>query len=243
MSRQVRSIKSVEVFVRLIDFRGDFVRVSGAIDNPGIHPCGDSTRLMTVMEMIRERCARPACPRRATATPDWSQAFVLREDKLLDVDFEKLLGAKPNAATAREKALSNVLLEPGDRIYVPPVIKLGSKVYVVGAVGYPRLIRYHKEITYLEAMVRAGDVPCSAWERKSFIIRGKMKHPTIIPVNAPLVRTGKIADILLKPGDVIFVPRKSIKKTLEVVRQLDVIYGQVAQAEAACNKRLAFERK
>jgi protein involved in polysaccharide export with SLBB domain len=227
-----------QFWVRLIDTAGDFVSISGAIDCPGLQPIDIHTRLLTVLRRAQVSCVRPKCPRRTGERPDWSQAFVLRGTKFLDVDLEKLLGAK--GATPREIAVNDVLLQPSDRIYVPTLIKSGNKVYVVGATRQPRLIRYSKEITYLEALITSGDAPEAAWKRKSFIIRGKMKHPQIIPVNARLVRTGKLPDIALKPGDTVFIPRMPIKKTSEVIRQLDVIYRQVARAEAAWKTR--FDR-
>jgi polysaccharide biosynthesis/export protein len=227
--------------VTLIRPAGKFISITGVVASPGWYSLGKEVRLLTLLANAQRGWSWSSSHHRhSDAKPDWSQAFVLRGDKFLDVDFEKLLDAK--GSTPREKILNNPLLQPGDRVYVPGLVSPGNRVYVVGVPRRPRLIRYSKEITFLEAMLRAEDIPCSVWERKIFIIRGKMKHPTIIPVNVRLVRTGRIADILLKPGDVIFVPKTRIEKTGEVICRLDAIYGQVAQAETMYRKTPAFDR-
>jgi polysaccharide biosynthesis/export protein len=228
-----------EVFVSLLNSAGNFVTVTGMVKKPGIYKINNETRLVDV---VAKAGGIPLGASRSgvgvAEISDLSQAFVLRGDKFLDVDFERLFGKKK--ATAREIALNNVLLLPNDRVYIPSAINLNNKVFVVGSVRTPRMIRYSKEITFLEALLQAGDVPEAAWERKSFIIRGRMNNPKIIPVNSRLVRTGRIADIRLQAGDVIFMPKTPLAKTVEVIRQIDTIFGGITQAESAYKVR--FDR-
>jgi len=162
---------------------------------------------------------------------DLSNAFVLRGEEFLDVDFAKLFGG--SVANPREIAANNIRLQANDRIFIPSAVKLENKVYVVGAVRVPRLIRYSKEISFLEAVVEAGDVPEAAWERMSFIIRGRMKKPQIIEVNTRDIRIGKRPDIALQPGDVIFMPKTPLAKAAEVVGQFATIFTGVTTAESA----------
>jgi len=238
--RLKKHYKDPEVFVSLVSSAGNFVSVTGIIKKPGIYKISNESRLV---DIIAQAGGIPLGSTQfgqgITEVADLSQAFVLRGSRFVNVDFEKLFRRKP--ATAREIAMNNILLQPNDRIYVPSAVQLDNKVFIVGAVRAPRMIRYSKDITFLEALVRAGDVPEQAWERKSFIVRGRMNNPKIIPVNSRLVRQGRIADIRLQAGDVIFMPKTPLAKTVEVIRQLDSIFGGMTSAERASKVRM-FDR-
>lgn len=226
--------KEPKVFISLLNSAGNFVSVTGIVTKPGIYKINNETRLVDVIALaggiplgssrLGERFAEIA---------DLDQSFVLRGDKFLQVNFTKLFGKKTGGA--RAIAINNVLLQPNDRIYIASAISQDNKVFVVGAVRRPSVIRFSKSITFLEALVTAGDVPVGAWERKSFIVRGRMNKPTIIPVNARDVRAGRIADINLQAGDVIFVPKTPLAKITEVLRQMDVIFTTVNTAERSSN--------
>jgi len=236
-----KHFKKPEVFVSLIESAGNFVAVTGVVKTPGTYKINNETRLIAAIAMAG---GVPLGSSRYGAdfaeVADFSQAFVIRGDKFLDVDFEVLFGGRRDN-DPRRIAANNVLLEANDRIYIPPAVKLENKVFVIGAVRVPKVINFSKSISFLEALTRAGDVPNSAWERKSFIIRGRMNNPKIIPVNARDVRTAKRPDIRLHPGDVIFVPKTPLAKVTEVIRQLDTIFTGVTHAEAASNARM-FDR-
>ncbi len=218
--------KNPEVFASLINSAGNFVSITGGVKNPGLYSISNETRLRDLIKR-----AGGLLP-----NGESDEGVILRGSNLVDVDFDKLFDKKK--AGAREIALNNVLLQPNDRIHIPTAIRLDNMVFVVGAVRVPRAIRYSKSITFLEALVTAGDVPAGAWERKWFIVRGRMNKPAIIPVNARQIRTGKMKDIALQSGDVIFLPKVPLEKTAEVIRQLDVIFGAVNQAGRASNVKI-----
>ncbi len=218
------------VFISLVNSAGNFVSVTGIITHPGTYKINNETRLVDVIAQAGGiPLGTSRFGERFTEIADLSQSFVLRGDKFLDVDFEKLFGRK--SAGAREIAINNVLLEPNDRVYIASAISLDNKIFVVGAVRHPSVIRYSKSITFLEALITAGDVPEAAWERKSFIVRGRMNQPRIIPINARDVRRGKVADITLQAGDVIFMPKTPLAKVAEVIGQMNVIFTGVNTAE------------
>jgi polysaccharide export outer membrane protein len=231
--------KDPKVFISLLSSAGNYVSVTGIVKDPGTYKISNVTRLVDV---IAQAGGIPLGSSRFgqefAEIADLSQAFVLRGDRFLDVDFEVLFGDK--RAGPRAIALNNVLLQPNDRIYIPSAVQLENKIYVVGAVRFPQMIRFSKRISFLEAVVRAGDVPEAAWERKTFIVRGRMNQPKIIPVNTRDIRTGRIPDIRLQPGDVIFVPKTPLAKIAEVVGQLDTVFEGVLDAERVYGVR--FDR-
>lgn len=228
--RLKKDFKKPEVFISLVNSAGNFVSVTGIVKSPGLYKINNETRLVDV---IADSGGIPLGSsrfgERFTEIADLSQSFVLRGNKFLDVDFEKLFGRKSGGA--REIAINNVLLQPNDRVYIASAVGLDNKIFVVGAVRSPSVIRYSKSISFLEALITAGDVPKGAWERKSFIVRGRMNQPKIIPINARDVRRGKVADIALQAGDVIFMPKTPLAKIAEVVGQLNVIFTSVNTAE------------
>jgi len=234
-----KHFKNPEVFVSLVDSAGFFVSVTGVVKSPGLYRINNESR---VVDVVAQAGGIPlaAAPTGIAnlAVADLSQAFVLRGDKFLDVDFAKLFGGK---ADPREIAANNVRLEANDRIYVPSAVNLDNKVFVAGAVRFPRVIQFSKEITMLEALLEAGDVPEAAWERRSFIIRGRMNKPEIIAVNTRDLREGRIPDIRLQAGDVVFLPKTPLAKIAEVIGQMDNIFGGINSSAAASNVRY-FDR-
>jgi polysaccharide export outer membrane protein len=235
-----KQFKDPEVFVSLVNSAGNFVSVTGVVRRPGLYKISNESRLVDV---IAQAGGIPLGTSRFgenfAEIADLTQSFVIRGHRFLDVDFEKLFGRK--RASAREIALNNVIVQPKDRVYIAPAIRMDNKVFVVGAVRAPRVVHFSGKISFLEAIVQAGDVPEAAWERKSFIVRGRMNKPKIIPVNAREVRVGRIADIQLQAGDVVFVPKTPLAKTVEVIRQLDTIFSGITSAERASKVKM-FDR-
>jgi polysaccharide export outer membrane protein len=231
--------KQPEVYISLENSAGNFVSVTGIVKSPGLYKITNESRLVDIIAQAGGiPLGTTSYGENFAEVADLSQAFVLRGDAFVPVDFQVLFGGRSSGP--RDLAVNNVLLQPNDRIYVPSAVKLDNKVFVVGAVRNPQMVRFSKDITFLEALTRAGDVPEAAWERKAFIVRGRMNQPEIIPVNARQVRTGQVADITLKAGDVVFLPKTPLAKATEVISQLDTVFGGVTKAEAAFGVR--FDR-
>jgi len=237
--------KHPEVVLSLSDSAGLFVSVTGQVRNPGLYKINNESR---VADVIAQAGGIPlgstAYAERYVEVADLSTAWVLRGDQFVEaqpgvpVDFTKLFGSSRDP---REIALNNVRLQASDRIFIPSAVSLDNKVFVLGQVRLPQVIQYSKEISFLEAIARAGDVPESAWERRSFIIRGRFNKPQIIEVNTRAVRTGEARDIRLQPGDVVFLPKTPLAKAADVITQMDTIMTGVITADRAYQVR--FDRK
>ena len=81
-------------------------------------------------------------------------------------------------------------------------------------------MRYSQKITFLEAVAEAGGVKTSAWERRGFIVRGRLTAPTVIPVSVRAVMMGAVRDVALEPGDIVLVPKTALAKFEEVTEQI-----------------------
>lgn len=101
---------------------------------------------------------------------------------------------------------SQVLVSPGDTILVP---KAGI-VYILGDVnrpgGYP-MTNNESKMTMLEALAMAGGVSKSAKQGAARLIRkdGSGSY-TDQRLSVGDLQEGKIPDIAMKPGDVVYIP-------------------------------------
>lgn len=80
------------------------------------------------------------------------------------------------------------------------------KVYVLGEVKTPGPFKYEENMTIIGAIARAGGTTPMAASNRTVVTReisGKQER-MVVPVNS--IGRGEEKDVLLKPGDIIFVP-------------------------------------
>lgn len=102
----------------------------------------------------------------------------------------------------------NVFIQPGDLLYVPSHTEEKNKVLVLGAVKSPGLYSFKSNISALEATALAGSFTNRSSPERTFVIRSEAENPYLLRVNLKKVLTRGEAqrDILLKRGDIVFVP-------------------------------------
>jgi polysaccharide export outer membrane protein len=129
---------------------------------------------------------------------DLEKAFVLRGDKVISVDFVKLI--------QKGDVTQNIKVQPGDTVVVP----VAEVVYVQGEVKAPGSIKFTKDLTVLRALAQAGGFTPLASSKKVSLLRGEgaskqkidadvfemMRDPTATP------------DLPLQPNDLILVPQR-----------------------------------
>lgn len=128
---------------------------------------------------------------------DLGRAFVLRDGKLLRVNFEALL---------REGDLSqNIYLQPDDFVYLPSST-VGS-VHVLGAVNTPRAVEFTNRLSLLQAVSQAGGTLIrGAYPSEVAVVRGSLTDPKVAIINMLDILAGKAPDIMLEPQDIVYVP-------------------------------------
>ena len=127
---------------------------------------------------------------------DFRNAYLLRDGKKLNVNFEKLvLGGDVSQDTK---------LEPNDTIYLPG--GFGSRIRVTGAVRTPGAYPYSSGMTALDAVLVAGGFTEFASQNSVVIVRKDGNAITNIEVELKDVMKGNLKkNVLLKPGDVVNV--------------------------------------
>jgi polysaccharide export outer membrane protein len=211
-------------------YKGNTVAVLGQVARPGEYIVRSDTRLLDVVAMAGG-ISRSALLTNGTQNvfelADLKRAFLLRGDEFVAVDFEALFASDQPAV-----AHNNVYVRAGDRVHIPSAAALENKVVVLGEVREPRVVRFQRSMTLLEAVAEAGGVKPSAWERRAFIVRGSLKKPKVYPVNLRKVATGGESDWELHSGDIVFVPKTVLGKTDEIARQILPFLQSVNEAGA-----------
>src|SRR5439155_10335279 len=118
---------------------------------------------------------------------DLRRSFVIRQGKLLPVDFDRLL---------RKGDLSqNIYLQPDDFVYIPSAV--AREVYVLGAVGQPKAVPYNEELTLVGAIASTlGTIHDAYWWNVA-IVRGSLAQPKVAVVNYKSIIHGQDPDIKL----------------------------------------------
>jgi len=141
---------------------------------------------------------------------DWARSFVMRKGKFLPVDFERLI---------KQGDLSqNIYLAPDDFVFFRPV-ELPS-VYVLGAVAGPTILPYSGDLSVATAILNVGGTIQYAQQNKVVIIRGALTQPKIAEVNYHAIVTGKARDLLLQPGDIVFVPFTPFRRVAQLAEEV-----------------------
>ncbi len=127
---------------------------------------------------------------------DLRRAFLMRKGKVLPVDFERLL--------LKGDVSQNIYLEPDDMIYFPSAT--AREVFVLGAVVQPRAVPYQEGLTLVAAVAHADGLAPEAYKHHVAVVRGSLSEPAVGILDYKDIATGKIRDVLLEPGDIVYVP-------------------------------------
>ncbi|MFZ4764098.1 MAG: polysaccharide biosynthesis/export family protein [Roseimicrobium sp.] len=207
------------VSITLIEAKSMRVWVLGRLYAPGVFPLSRPLRILDAISL-----AGGLYSARFTGTTvelaDLKHSFLKRNGKLMPVNFEKLL---------RDGDLSqNIYLEPNDFVYLPS--SLSNEVYIFGAVVSPRSVGFLNEMNLMAALGHAdGPLPEADLERV-IIVRGSLVNPKYAVVNLRNIARGKATNLLLKPGDIIYVPQPGQISLERYVRKAAETFVQVVGA-------------
>jgi len=192
-------------------------RVFGRVTQPGVFPLLTPTRLREGIGeaggLLQEDFnAKSRSAEQLEEIVDLDASFILRQGKKLDIDFKTLL-KDPNSK-------QDIFLKPGDYVYLATYVP--KQVYVLGNVRYPARLEYFKSMTLLEAL---ADVqgwtsidPYASDISKVMILRGPLNNCVVIETDVQKIVQGEGTNVVLNPGDVIYVLDKTMRFGRAVVR-------------------------
>jgi len=117
----------------------------------------------------------------------------------------------------------NPILDVGDTIFVPSLALSNRKVFVLGQVRKPGLLELRESMTLLEAVARAEGFTDQAKLRNVIVVRGGVSAPELIAVNVEdLLERGDVSsDMVLRNGDIVYVPRKFVADLKELFSAIE----------------------
>lgn len=175
--------------------------VLGYVNAPGVYPMAAP---MTVLEAVSlaggpmslSSMRQQEAVGSSDDVADLQHTFVLRQGRMLPVDFQRLL---------QQGDLSqNIYLEPGDFIYFPAAH--AKEIYVLGAVTQPQAVPYREGLTVASAVASAYGTITGAYLQHVAVVRGSLTRPQLTIINYKKVIRGEAMDIALQPQDIVYVP-------------------------------------
>ena len=207
------------VTVALVQKHAQFVVFSGSVARPGGLEYRPGLRLVEALAEVGGFVitGSPAAGSSTTVglqttVADPSHVTVTHENETQQVfnltHLETLAGSA-----------SDILLEPGDSIYVPAQL---GKIDVIGQVRQPGVIPYRENLTVFDAIADSGGYNDGTADltQATLIHNGKS-----MPINLdPMLRHGDMAaNITLAPGDQLSIPKVAYRT---------VVFGDVAKPGA-----------
>jgi len=195
---------SPEVNINLVEVNSRRFWVLGRVFKPGLYPLKQPTNLLEAISqaggLFTSRFSGST-----EELADLGNSFLIRNGEVLPIDFEALL---------RKGDMSqNVYLRPDDYIYLPSA--LSQNVYVLGHVRQPQSIGYKDRLTIVGAVAAAkGPIP-GAYLKKVIIVRGSLREPKIAVVDLGAILKGQARNIVLRPFDIVWIPRSPWDKLNE----------------------------
>jgi len=186
-------IRDPQVTVFVKEYESKKVAVSGAVKKPGSY---EMLGRKTLLEMISLA---------GGLDKDLGKEIIIfrqGEDgstRRLPVNLERLVYAADPAL--------NMVLAPGDIVYVPTVQK--TRIFVSGAVKNPDLYEVPRDepVTVLKAITLAGGTTDRAAEKRVQIMRTDPDGNRVsLLVNLRKVKRGKSEDPILQKDDIVLVP-------------------------------------
>jgi len=184
-------IRNPVVSVSLREINSYRVYVLGGVARPGVLSSKSQITLLQALALAGG----------VTPGADLTLGYVARGNKRLDADFRKLV--------MQGDLSQNIILKPEDVVVVPTSPK--NAVFVMGEVRNPGTIPLEPEggYTILQLLARAGGFSQFAKPSRTVIIREEGSGKQIIPVDVQKIidNPQEAKDVVLKPGDVVFVPQ------------------------------------
>jgi polysaccharide export outer membrane protein len=182
------------VSVLVTGWGGHYATVIGAVVNEG-------QKTITPNMRVAELLAVSGGPMRIekegelSYIADLEGSRLMRNGQPVPINLQLALSGDPK---------HNVLVHPGDQLFVPA--GLGSRVAVLGVVGLGgAMVTYRPGIRLTEALALAGGPTVNADYEDIRLIRGPLKNPKVYKFDLWELAEGKKGDVQLSPGDVVFV--------------------------------------
>jgi polysaccharide export outer membrane protein len=192
--RSTDVMKDPRVTIFISEYATQGVTVAGEVKTPGIYPLLGSHGLVDLLTAAGGTTATAGRVVSVTHKADPSHPEMIR------------LASKPGEIVA------NVDIQPGDTV----VVSKAGVAYVVGDVAKAGgfLIEGNDRLTVLEIMALAGGTTRTSAKDKARLIRKSPNGREEMPIPLKAMMTGKVKDMPVEDGDILFIPSSGAKTAL-----------------------------
>ena len=181
---------NVTIFVKQINSIN--ISIAGEVKAPGTYKVNRPITLLHLFSLCKG----------FTDKADLKNSFLLRNEKKMDVNFYTLV--------KKGDISQNVWLRPNDLIFIKDNFK--NRINVIGEVKEPQVITFQEGMTVLDAILISKGLTDVAKPTGTQIYRrnqNRIGDISKVPVSLDeVIFDGNLTkNILLKPGDIIHVPR------------------------------------
>ncbi|MEK6710581.1 MAG: FG-GAP-like repeat-containing protein, partial [Nitrospinota bacterium] len=210
-------IKNPRVDIVVTRFGSKTVRVMGAVARPQTYNVAATVTLLDAILLAGGHL--PTTAERPGG--DLTHVSLRRQGGTRTVNVLRYVSGTTGEA-------DNPELQDGDLVFVPESsaeLIEQKRVYVFGEVRSPGVHPLTFNMRVLDAIARAGGFLDYALQTEVRIIRGDAERPEVVhaDIEAMLKRGDRRGDQLLKPNDVVFVPRTAIGDVTDFIRKAQPI--------------------
>ena len=201
-------VKNPVVSITVKEILSENATIAGACAKPGVYGISNSTRLADLYAMAGASANR-IFNGVATDVADLERSILVRNGEILPVDFQK--------AVNRGETLHNVRIRKGDYIFIAQ--RMEASVTICGEVNSPHKRLYEPGMGLIETLTAAGWMLETHWKHV-IIIRDGLSAPRMYKVDVDGILAGKCKNVMLKSGDIVYVPKDNLSEYNVFVRKL-----------------------
>jgi polysaccharide export outer membrane protein len=187
---------------------GHQATVLGAVEQPGRVMIYPGTRVADLVAAAGGPVVNSG-PEANVAVADLDGARVIRDGEALPVSIPLAMRGDPR---------HNVYAHAGDHLYVPG--SRGRSITILGEVRSPRVLSFYSGVRLTEALALAGGLDRDAHRRDVRVVRGPLREPRVYHVSLRALVEGDATDVVLAPGDIVWVTRTGVANIRDVLGAL-----------------------
>ena len=207
--RLARFLVEPKVSVLVREFNSQQYTIMGQVVSPGTYPLNTNVNLT---QALAKSGGLKQGQFHATSVElaDLTHSFIARDGKMLPVDFVALLSGGD--------LRYDIPLRTGDYIYIPSGLK--QEIYVLGEVNRADMFAYREGMSLTKALVIAKGFSRIADLDRVHVVRGSLTDPELYVVSLNDIYNGRVTDIAMEPGDIVFVPPTGLARWSQIVNQI-----------------------
>jgi len=208
IKKHITEIYDPRVAMNPKKLQSSFVTIMGQAQDPGNYQIYADMRILDALAEA-QGFASGLVKGTTKELADLSGSFIVRENKVLPVDFLELV--------RKGNQLHNIPLKDGDYIFISSLAN--QELYILGEIMNPNAYLYKENLSLIQLVAFAGGFAENA-QSNVYLIRGTLSHPRVFIVDTDAILHGNSRDVVLKPNDIVYVPRTLLGEWNLIVSQI-----------------------